>query len=92
MTTLRAAGIQPFGVNPASVAAHQRYVAKFAFSFPLLSDPEREVARAYEVLKPNGRGIRRTVYLIARDGTVRYAVRGAPPITEVIEALRGDDA
>lgn len=90
MTVLREAGIQPFGVNPASVVAHQRYAAKFQFPFALLSDREREVARAYRALKPDGRGIQRTVYLIGRDGIVRYGVRGAPPIEEIIGALHGE--
>ena len=89
---LSRAGIRPFGVNPASVAAHRRYAAKFGFPFPLLSDPRREAAAAYHVLKDDGQGIQRTVYLIARDGRVRYGVRGAPPPSEIIEAFRDPGA
>jgi peroxiredoxin Q/BCP len=89
MTALTEANIRPFGVNPASVASHQKYVAKFQFPFALLADIDREAAGAFHALKGDGRKIQRTVYLIGRDGTVRYAVRGAPPPREIIEAMNG---
>jgi thioredoxin-dependent peroxiredoxin len=79
--------ITTLGVNPASIASHEKYVAGFKFNFRLLSDPERSVARDYHALKPDGRGIQRTVYLIARDGTVAFGQRGAPPTDAILAAL-----
>jgi peroxiredoxin Q/BCP len=84
----RAAGVQPVGVNPASVEAHARYAAKLQLGFPLLSDLDRAVARAYGALKEDGRAIQRTVYGIRRDGTVGFSARGAPPPSDLIAALR----
>ena len=83
----QAQGVKTFGVNPASVADHEKYVAKFKFNFPLLADPAREVARAYQCLKPDGKGIVRTVYLIGRDGKVLFGKRGAPGAAEVLRVL-----
>jgi peroxiredoxin Q/BCP len=91
MAKFTAAGVQPFGVNPASVDSHQNYVEKMRFNFPLLSDPDRTIARAYHALKDDGKGIQRTVYLIGRDGTVRFAQRGAPPPEEIVASV-GDHA
>jgi thioredoxin-dependent peroxiredoxin len=87
-----AAGIQPFGVNPASVESHQGYSEKFKFNFPLLSDHDRSVARAYHALKDDERGIQRTVYVIGGDGTVLFAQRGAPPVDDIVRSRgeRGD--
>lgn len=82
----QAAKIQPFGVNPAGLESHKSYVAKFQFNFPLLSDPDRAIAGAYHALKDDGRGIQRTVYVIGRDGTVRFAQRGAPPVDDIVRA------
>jgi peroxiredoxin Q/BCP len=82
----KAAKIQPFGVNPAGVDSHQNYVEKMHFNFPLLSDPERTIAGSYNALKEDGKGIQRTVYVIGRDGTVRFAQRGAPPVDEIVGA------
>ena len=79
--------IQPFGVNPASVESHQRYVEKFGFPFPLLSDPERAASGRYMALHADGRRIQRTVYLIDKEGVVRFGVRGTPALTDVVDAL-----
>jgi len=81
-----AAKMQPLGVNPASVDSHKSYVEKFQFNFPLLSDPDRAIAAAYNALKDDGKGIQRTVYVIGRDGTVHFAQRGAPPVDDVVRA------
>lgn len=86
MTKFERAGTQPFGVNPASIESHQSYVEKMKFTFPLLSDPDRAIARAYHAVKDDGKGIARSVYVIGRDGTVRFAQRGAPPVDLIVEA------
>ena len=87
MAKFKKAGIRPFGVNPAGVASHVSYVEKFGFNFALLSDPERAMAQAYAALKEDERGIQRTVYVIGRDGTVRFAQRGAPPVDAIVAAV-----
>lgn len=87
MTAFEKAGIQPFGVNPAGVDSHWKYVEKMGFNFPLLSDPERAMAQAYQALKEDGRSIQRTVYVIARDGRIVFARRGAPPVSEIVAAV-----
>jgi peroxiredoxin Q/BCP len=83
------AGIQPFGVNPAGVDAHFKYATKLGFNFPLLSDADRAIAGAYHVLKDDGHGIQRSVYVVKRDGTIAFAVRGAPPVDDIVAAVRG---
>jgi len=87
MTAFEKAGIQPFGVNPAGVDSHWQYVEKMGFNFPLLSDPERAIARAYQALKEDDRSIQRTVYVIARDGRIVFARRGAPPVSEIVATV-----
>jgi len=86
-TKYRAKAVQTFGVNPASVASHERYAAKFRFPFPLLSDAARTVAKAYRAVRPGSRSVLRTVYLIGSDGRVRLAQRGAPATEEILAAL-----
>ena len=86
-TKYAARAVQTFGVNPAAVESHERYAAKFVFNFPLLSDPDRAVARAYRALKPDGKSIARTVVLIGRDGRILFAQRGAPGADVILPAL-----
>lgn len=78
--------LQPFGVNPAGLESHEKYAREFGFPFPLLSDPDRRLAQAYHTLKDNGRSIERTVYVVGKDGLIKFAQRGAPPVTEIVAA------
>ena len=84
MAKFQKAGIQPFGVNPANVESHASYVRKLSFNFPLLSDPERAIARAYHALKEDGKGVQRSVYVVRRDGTIAFAQRGAPAVDDIV--------
>ena len=84
----QAKAVETLGVNPASVPDHEKYVTKFKFNFRLLADMERKAARDYQALKPDGKGILRTVYLIGRDGKILFGKRGAPPASEVLAVLR----
>ena len=79
--------IRPFGVNPATAESHASYAAKLGLPFPLLSDPNLDVSRAYGTLKPDGRGIARSVCLIDQDGRVLYSQAGAPGAAVVLEGL-----
>jgi len=87
LTKYQAKAVQTFGVNPASVASHERYAAKFRFPFPLLSDVDRTVATAYCAVRSGSRSVLRTVYLIGTDGRIRLAQRGAPAADDILTAL-----
>jgi len=84
----QAKAVETLGVNPASVPDHEKYVTKFRFNFRLLADTERKAAHDYRALKPDGKGILRTVYLIGQGGKVLFGKRGAPPASEVLAVLR----
>jgi len=79
--------IRPFGVNPASVESHANYAAKLGLPFPLLSDTNLAISRAYGSLKPDGKGVARSVCLIDRNGLVLYSQAGAPGAELVVESL-----
>ena len=83
------AGVQPFGVNPATVESHLQYARKFRFNFPLLSDDAGAVASAYGALKAGGKSVIRSVVLIDRDGRVAFAERGAPRTARILAPLGG---
>ena len=80
--------IRPFGVNPAPAASHAGYVERLRLNFPLLSDQDLTMARAYGALRPDGLTIARSVVLIERDATIVYSQAGAPGAEIVLEALR----
>jgi peroxiredoxin Q/BCP len=76
-----ARGVEIFGVNPQSAAAHEKFRRKFGFPFPLLVDSGQKVAELYQC---HGLIVKRTVYRIGPDGVVRFARRGYPSPAEVL--------
>lgn len=83
---LQAAGARVYGVNPASGERHLSYAKKLDLPFPLIVDNGNRVAR---VFRSNwGPVVRRTVYVIAPDGCIAFAERGAPPVERVLNAMK----
>jgi peroxiredoxin Q/BCP len=76
-----ALGVEVFGVNPQNARKHSNFRRKFQFPFPLLVDQGQKVAKAYHA---NGPMVKRTVYLIGRDGKILFARRGMPAPGEVL--------
>jgi len=74
-----------FGVNPQSPEKHARFRAKHKFPFPLLVDAGQRIAKAYHA---HGLIVKRTVYLIGRDGTILFAQRGMPSPADVMNAAK----
>jgi peroxiredoxin len=65
-----------FGISPDYVYSHREYSQQKDLTYPLLSDPQFEVARQYgvydggtDVTEPS---VRRSVFLIDADRRVRY--------------------
>jgi len=74
-----------YGVNPQGEASHQSFRTKYKFPFPLLVDKGQEMGALYHT---NGLIVKRTVYLVGPDGTIRYAKRGKPAPEEVLAAAK----
>ncbi len=67
---LVATGLTVLGVSPQSTESHRRFRAKHQLPFNLLSDPDKKVIKAYDSDGPLGIGVRRTSYLISKDGRI----------------------
>jgi thioredoxin-dependent peroxiredoxin len=68
-------GAQRVGISADKVEKQQRFANKYSFDFPLLSDPDKSVARAYGVRR--GPGIipnKRTTFVIGSDGVIKEIV------------------
>ena len=89
-------GAVVIGVSKDSVASHKRFQEKHALPFTLLSDPDKEVIRAYgawQEKRSGGKvsmGVVRTTYLIDEDGVVVRAmakVKAADNPAQMLGAL-----
>jgi peroxiredoxin Q/BCP len=74
--------VRILGVSPDMPDSHARFKKKYDLSFPLLSDPEKTLAKAYGVWvkKQNyGReymGVERSTFFVDKSGTVSQVWRG----------------
>ena len=71
---LVAAKITVAGMSPQSPQSHADFAAKYALPFTLLCDPDKAVARAYDVVGPLGFGVRRASFLINPAGVIEDAL------------------
>ncbi len=76
-----ASASQVFGVNPQNARHHSNFRKKFQFPFPLLVDERQKIAQAYHA---HGLIVKRTVYLISREGNILFAQRGMPSPSELL--------
>jgi peroxiredoxin Q/BCP len=66
---LRRLGARYFGASVDSTEENARFAASLGIDYPILSDPTKDVARAYGVLAPSGFASRWTFY-IGADGRI----------------------
>ena len=96
---IRKAGATVVGVSPNSAASHLSFAKNHRLPFPLLSDPDRKVMKAYGAFGPKvlyGKhtiGVIRSTVWIGPDGRVRKhwkrVADAAKHPKQVLEALRG---
>ena len=78
-----------FAASVDSVETNTRFAASLGVDYPILSDPTKEVARAYGVLAPSGMASRWTFY-IGADGRILdidKGVRAASHGTDIAKRL-----
>ena len=70
-------GALVLGVSPDDVASHAKFRDKYSLDFPLLADPEHQVAETYGAWREKNNygkkymGVQRSTFLIDGDGVVR---------------------
>lgn len=79
-----------FGVNPASQQRHHQFADRHHFPFPLIADARGKIAAAFGCRGLFGM-IRRTVYVVDRQGRIAFAQRGNPSPAEIMKALNAID-
>ena len=91
------AGAVIFGVSRDSLASHEKFKQKQAFPFELLSDPDEELCRQFDVIREKnlyGRkymGIERSTFLIDEQGRLREEwrkVRVKGHVATVLDAVK----
>ncbi|MFJ9034564.1 peroxiredoxin [Streptomyces sp. NPDC102274] len=64
-------GAEVWAISPQDIESHEEFARTNDFRMPLLSDPDRIVAKLFGVADP-GVGLRRSVFLIAPGGRIAW--------------------
>ena len=81
------------GISPDDWMSHAEFRDRHGLSIRLLSDPECEVCRSYDVVKANGATqngrphVLRSTFVIDRSGKVRHALYGVSPKGHAAQVL-----
>ena len=82
-----------FGISRDSLKSHENFKAKYNFPFELLSDPDEEVCKLFDVIKMKNmygkqvRGIERSTFIINVQGELIQEWRGVKVNGHVVEVL-----
>ena len=92
-TEFKNKNIEVIGISKDSVPSHERFANKFELPFIILSDPNLEAIRAYDVYKEKkmyGKtvmGVVRTTFIIDEEGNVLQIMPNVKPDTNALEIL-----
>ncbi|TGV30901.1 peroxiredoxin [Mesorhizobium sp. M00.F.Ca.ET.186.01.1.1] len=90
--TLQQKNTVVFGVNPGELDKKQAFATKFQYEFPLIVDEGQKIREAYDVGKILGLFFQqRIVYIIGKDGTIVYAKKGNPPVSELLRVMEAQE-
>jgi thioredoxin-dependent peroxiredoxin len=82
--------VELFGVSADSVESHQEFIKTHGLPFPLLSDPDHAIAKAFQVWSDRDVATERTTYLIGPDRKIKNILKEVKPtehVTQLLEAL-----
>lgn len=86
-------GVEVIGISKDSVESHVKFAEKYGLSFVLLSDPELEAIKAYDVWQEKkmcgkvSMGVVRTTFIIDENGNIEKIMPKVKPDTNAAEIL-----
>lgn len=87
--------VELFGVSTDSIESHQEFIKKHGLPFPLLSDSDQEIVKAYQVWAEKSSidgerrmGTERTTYLIGPDRKIKAILKRVKPAEHVTQLLK----
>jgi peroxiredoxin Q/BCP len=89
----RRRGVEVIGISPDHPTAQAKFKTKYELTFPLLADPDHQVAEAYGVWKQKSMygkkymGVERTTFVIGPDGRVKKTFEKVKPDGHAAQVL-----
>ena len=72
---LQESGVTVFGISFDGIKSHKKFAGKYQLSFPILSDSEKKVGKAYGVKKWFFPSASRVTFLIDEKGIIAHVIK-----------------
>ncbi len=82
-----ATGAQVFGISTDDLETNTRFAKELGLSFPLLSDPDKTVSKAYGIITEGAKFARRSTFVVDKKGIIKHIEEGNTAI-DVTGALQ----
>jgi len=60
------------GISPQDIASHEKFTDEHGLTVPLAADVDMAVADAYGARGPGGKFVRRSIFIVDPEGTLRF--------------------
>jgi thioredoxin-dependent peroxiredoxin len=80
--------VELFGVSVDSPVSHLEFIRRHGLPFPLLSDLDHEMVKAYQVWDQEHQVTERATYLIGPDRKIKAILRDVKPTEHVTQLLK----
>ncbi len=91
LQSITALWTEVIGVSVDAVDSHKKFAEKNSLNFPLVSDHEKRISKAYGVLSEDGSYAERTTFIIDREGRIAKVFTNVDVTEhthEVVEVLK----
>ncbi|MEM0030352.1 MAG: peroxiredoxin [Candidatus Nitrosocaldus sp.] len=69
---IKALGAEAIGISSDDIESHKRFASRYGLNFPLVSDVDNSISKAYGVFNEEKRRARRVTFIIDKDGIIRH--------------------
>tara|TARA_Y100000590_G_scaffold109050_1_gene124214 strand:+ start:40545 stop:41015 length:471 start_codon:yes stop_codon:yes gene_type:complete len=97
LSKIKKLGFNIAGISRDSLKSHTKFIEKYKFKFPLISDEDEKICKIFNVIKEKslyGRkymGVDRSTFVLDKKGTIKYIWRGVKVkghVDEVIKTIK----
>ncbi len=71
---IRALNAEVIGVSSDSLEMHKRFLERYNLNFPLVSDTDNKISKAYGVYNEERNRARRVTFIIDKNGIIRHII------------------
>ncbi len=86
--TIRALNAEVLGISSDDLEMHKKFLDRYKLNFPLITDTDNKISKAYGVYNEEKGRSRRVTFIIDKDGIVRHIIDRVNVNTHAQDVIR----